>query len=55
MITSLLDDPVREVDEGVAVSVGGDVNDFAEMIRDVFESHGGVVRRAARGLVVEVP
>lgn len=44
-----------KVDEGVAVSIGGGVNDLAEMICDVLESHGGIVRRAARRLIVKVP
>lgn len=49
---AFLEDPLGEVDEGVAVGVGGDVDDVAELLRHLFERHRRLVRRASRGLVV---
>lgn len=54
-VAALLGDPAWEVGEGVAVGVGGDVDDLAEPLGYVSQGHGGLVGRAARGLVVEVP
>lgn len=54
-VAALVEDPLGEVDEGVAVGVGGEVNEVAEAGGEGFEGDGGVVGRAAGGLVVEVP
>lgn len=54
-LAALVEDPLREVDEGVAVGVGGDVDDVAEGFGEGFEGDGGVVGWAAGGFVVEVP
>lgn len=54
-VAALLGDPAWEVGEGVAVGVGGDVDDLAEPLGHVSQGHGSLVGRAARGLVVEVP
>jgi len=50
-----VEDPLGEVDEGVAVGVGGEVSYLAEAGGESFERNGGVVGGTARGLVVEVP
>lgn len=47
--------PLREVEEGVTIGVGGDSDDVAEGFGDGFEREGGVVRGATRWFVVEVP
>ncbi|PON94233.1 hypothetical protein TorRG33x02_099710 [Trema orientale] len=54
-VAALLEDPLGQVDEGVAVGVGGGVDHVAEALGDPLERHGGLVGGATRGLVVEVP
>lgn len=54
-LTALLEDPLGEVDEGVAVGVGGDLDDASEELGSAAEGDGGLVRGPAGGLVIEVP
>lgn len=54
-LSAVVEDPAGEVGEGVAVGVGGHVDEAAEALGDVAEGNGGVVGGAAGGLVVEVP
>lgn len=54
-VAALVEDPLGEVDEGVAVGVGGEVNEVAEAGGEGFEGDGDVVGWAAGGFVVEVP
>lgn len=44
-----------KMDESMSISVGGDVDDFSKVAGDGSKSHGGGVRRAARGFVVKIP
>lgn len=52
---ALLEDPLGKVDEGVAVGVGGDVDDVAEALGHTFEGHGSLVRGTTWGLVIQIP
>lgn len=52
---AVVEDPTGEVGEGVAVGVGGHVDEAAEALGDVAEGDCGTVGGPAGGLVVEVP
>ena len=52
---ALVKDPLGEMEEGVAVGVGGDIDDGAEERGELLEREGGLVRGTAGGLVVEIP
>lgn len=54
-LTALVEDPLGEVDKGVAVSVGRDLENAAEELGGSAEGEGGFVRGTAGRLVVEVP
>lgn len=54
-LAAVFDDPLREMKEGVAVRVGGDLDDVAEDLGHAPERDYGIVGLASRGLVVKVP
>lgn len=54
-LAPLIENPLGKMIEGMAVGVGGDVDNVAEEAGDAAESDGGFVRRATGRLVVEVP
>lgn len=55
LLAAVLDDPLGEVDEGVAVGVGGDVDHFAEFLGHRLQGQRRLVRRPPRRLVVQIP
>lgn len=54
-LAPFLQDPMRQVDEGVPVRVGRNIDDVTEPFGHLFQRHGGLVRGAPRGFVIEVP
>lgn len=54
-LAALVEDPLGQVDEGVAVGVGGRVDHVAEALGDLLERYGGLVGRTSGGFVVQVP
>jgi hypothetical protein len=51
----LVENPLREMDESVAISVSGDVGELSESFGEGFERECGVVGWSTWRFVVEVP
>jgi hypothetical protein len=51
----LVENPLREMDESVAISVSGDVGELSESFGEGFERECGVVGLSTWWFVVEVP
>jgi hypothetical protein len=51
----LVENPLREMDESVAISVSGDVGELAESFGEGFERECGVVGWSTWWFIVEVP
>lgn len=54
-LAALFEDPLGKVDESVAIGIGGDIDEVAKALGKLLESHGSLIGRATRGLVVKVP